>query len=173
LPLTISNSQVFSLCHSGAREARARNPYARWWLWIPGPLALLASRNDDQPPVIGPCFGQATGAPVFFCPGQNPRERSAERRTNNYATHEARVVARARCVRRRHPVKDAAPVGAPPRRFWASGPYFRARMGRSLDYEPLRPTCLGGFRRPSPHRVQPLKAAPRSWSGRLPLPPGA
>jgi hypothetical protein len=68
---------------------------------------------------------------------------------------------------------DAAPVGAPLRRFWASGPYFRARMERSLDYEPLRPTCLGGFRRPSPCRVQPLKAAPRSWSGRLPLPPGA
>jgi hypothetical protein len=71
------------------------------------------------------------------------------------------------------PARDAAPSGAPLRRFWASGPYFRARMERSLDYEPLRPTCLGGFRRPSPCRVQPLKAAPRSWSGRLPLPPGA
>src|SRR5882672_10330259 len=30
-----------SLCHSGAREARARNPYSRWWLWIPG-LRLTA-----------------------------------------------------------------------------------------------------------------------------------
>jgi hypothetical protein len=71
------------------------------------------------------------------------------------------------------PARDAAPSGAPLRRFWASGPYFRARMGRSPDYGPLRPTCLGGFRRPSPYRVQPLKAAPHSWSGRLPLPPGA
>src|SRR6266403_5526842 len=26
--------------------AQARNPYSRWWLWIPGSLALLAPRND-------------------------------------------------------------------------------------------------------------------------------
>src|SRR5690349_1199777 len=33
-------------CHSGAREARARNPYSRWWLWIPGLRAAHTSRND-------------------------------------------------------------------------------------------------------------------------------
>src|SRR6266481_3338177 len=36
-------------CHSGMRLlAQARNPYSRWWLWIPGSLALLAPRNDDM-----------------------------------------------------------------------------------------------------------------------------
>src|SRR5439155_17672114 len=32
--------------HSGARVARARNPYSLSWLWIPGSLASLAPRND-------------------------------------------------------------------------------------------------------------------------------
>src|SRR3954451_2176003 len=26
---------------------QARNPYSRWWLWIPGSLAVLAPRNDE------------------------------------------------------------------------------------------------------------------------------
>src|SRR6202171_1013885 len=35
--------------HSGARLlARARNPYSRSWLWIPGSLASLAPRNDGS-----------------------------------------------------------------------------------------------------------------------------
>src|SRR5262252_3995154 len=29
--------------HSAAREARARNPYSRWWLWIPGPRLATCS----------------------------------------------------------------------------------------------------------------------------------
>jgi hypothetical protein len=34
--------------HSGARIlARARNPYSRSGLWIPGSFALLTPRNDD------------------------------------------------------------------------------------------------------------------------------
>jgi hypothetical protein len=36
-----------------------------------------------KPSVIGPCFCQATGPPVFFFPGTNPRERSAGRRINH------------------------------------------------------------------------------------------
>src|SRR5947208_11122591 len=28
-------------------DARARNPYSRSWLWIPGSLASLAPRNDE------------------------------------------------------------------------------------------------------------------------------
>src|SRR3954447_26885573 len=33
--------------HSGMRLlAQARNPYSRWWLWIPGSLALLAPPDD-------------------------------------------------------------------------------------------------------------------------------
>src|ERR1700730_7382303 len=36
-------------CHSGMRLlAQARNPYSRSWLWIPGSLAALAPRNDDD-----------------------------------------------------------------------------------------------------------------------------
>ncbi len=35
--------------HSGMRrQAQARNPYSRWWLWIPGSLASLAPRNDGH-----------------------------------------------------------------------------------------------------------------------------
>src|SRR5665647_1921946 len=30
--------------------ARARNPYSRWWLWIPGSLVSLAPRNDEFEP---------------------------------------------------------------------------------------------------------------------------
>src|SRR4051794_34369286 len=37
------------LRHSGMRLlAQARNPYSRWWLWIPGSLVLLALRNDGE-----------------------------------------------------------------------------------------------------------------------------
>src|SRR5882672_647139 len=32
--------------HSGACAARARNPYSRSWLWIPGSFASLTPRND-------------------------------------------------------------------------------------------------------------------------------
>jgi hypothetical protein len=35
-------------CTSWMRHlARARNPYSRWWLWIPGSLVSLAPRNDE------------------------------------------------------------------------------------------------------------------------------
>src|SRR5687768_16805159 len=33
--------------HSGRAEGAIRNPYSRWWLWIPGSRALLAPRNDS------------------------------------------------------------------------------------------------------------------------------
>jgi len=29
-----------------APPAQTRNPYSRWWLWIPGSLVSLAPRND-------------------------------------------------------------------------------------------------------------------------------
>src|SRR3981081_1102889 len=32
----------------GGALARARNPYSRSWLWIPGSLVSLAPRNDNQ-----------------------------------------------------------------------------------------------------------------------------
>src|SRR5436190_7270718 len=31
-----ASMETFSSRHSGARGARARNPYSRWWLWVPG-----------------------------------------------------------------------------------------------------------------------------------------
>ncbi len=52
---------------------------------------------------------------------------------------------------------DAAPFGAPLRRLCASEPCFRAR-GSFRSF--------GGFRRLCRAHVQPLKAAPLSWSGR-------
>src|ERR1700710_1178875 len=36
----------FYFRHSGMRlGAQARNPYSRWWLWIPGSLVSLAPRH--------------------------------------------------------------------------------------------------------------------------------
>src|SRR5262249_21717398 len=35
------------LRHFGARAARARNPYSRWWLWISEPAPCGAFRNDE------------------------------------------------------------------------------------------------------------------------------
>src|ERR1700682_1522447 len=50
-------------CHSGMRHlAQARNPYSRWWLWIPGSIVSLAPRNDDF------IFSRMQSAPVA-CPG--------------------------------------------------------------------------------------------------------
>src|SRR2546430_1471257 len=30
------------------RQAQPRNPYSRWWLWIPGSLVALAPRNAGR-----------------------------------------------------------------------------------------------------------------------------
>ena len=55
---------------------------------------------------------------------------------------------------------SASPCGAPLRRFWARGPYFRVRTGELIIPDP---DC---FRRFHPHRVQPRTAEPHSWPGR-------
>ena len=49
----------------------------------------LPIQSVKQPRVIGPCCWQATGAPVFSS-SLIPRERSAERRINNFHACEAR-----------------------------------------------------------------------------------
>ena len=78
-------------------------------------------------------------------------------------------------LRARHAPYDrcVSPPGAPPRqacavwaylrRFPSPGPYFRARIGG------IPPTLIqAAFAAFPPHRVQPLKAVPRSGDGRLP-----
>src|SRR6266481_603717 len=43
-------SSAISLSKSATADldAQARNPYSRWWLWIPGSLVSLAPRNDES-----------------------------------------------------------------------------------------------------------------------------
>jgi hypothetical protein len=54
--------------HSGARVARARNPYSRWWLWIPGSRLCRASEfvvNKSRrnvlfsPRIVRPSFAES------------------------------------------------------------------------------------------------------------------
>ena len=94
--------------------------------------------------ISGPCFCQATGAPVFFfLPPSNPRERSAVRRTVKVSAPRAaggpHLSARAACVtgivgeQRR---KRTRPTALHWRRFWASGPCFRARKAGCSPADP-------------------------------------
>ena len=41
-------STISAVIPGRAKIARARNPYSRWWLWIPGSLVSLAPRNDGE-----------------------------------------------------------------------------------------------------------------------------
>jgi hypothetical protein len=66
---------------------------------------------------------------------------------------------------RRAKPQRAPPCGAPRRRFWAKAPLFRARdPGRGLATRPFIPEAYAAVH---PLLVQPLKAGPRSWPGRL------
>jgi hypothetical protein len=133
-----------------------------------------------------PGFWSGSGAPVslFPSPQQGARgsrplkkgERGAERRINNLRQRRQACAKLAafgvdiptqsslRRLRRLICV-DAAPLGAPLRRFFTSGPCFRARKAGCSPADPAAPAALLRT------NVQPLKAAPRSWSGRRPRPP--
>ncbi len=91
------------LCGEGRGEGQF--PKLRLAVTPPHPTSLALrstsrrTRGEGRnPSVIGPCCCQAAGAPVFFCPGTNPRERSAERRVNN-STLARRGACRARHAR--------------------------------------------------------------------------
>ncbi len=60
--------------------------------------------------------------------------------------------------------RSASPFGAPTAGLLAKGPLFRVRDPKAF-WTSVHP---GGFPAVQPHRVQPLKAEPRSWPGRWP-----
>jgi hypothetical protein len=104
----------------------------------------------NAPPAL--FFAARGGAVSSFLPRKKPGERSAERRTKQSTPGEAR-----RALGEGH-----TPLGAPPRRFWASGPCFRGANGGLFAHliPRLSPRSSGP--------VQPSKAEPRSGPGRLP-----
>jgi hypothetical protein len=113
----------------------------------------LAADSVKQPSVIGrlsPSSGSPS--PIFHFPHKG--ERSAEKAHQQFphltrrGTHLAIGASRLPALHRGD--------------FGPSGPRFRARN----QWTSLAPTEPVGFRRHPPHRVQPLKAAPLSWSGR-------
>jgi hypothetical protein len=124
-----------------------------------------------------PVICQATGAPVFSlyagvdspAPPANARGRSAERRgmqsRRSYACHT--VQARLRRAR------SGRGIARPAARRVASRRSTRGDFGPRDRTSGVRTGLLNprsrGFRRVRPSHVQPLKAAPHSWRGRLPL----
>ena len=132
-----------------------------------GPTCV--GRGEKSARVIGPCFGQATGAPELL-PSRQTRGSGAPNDAPNKSRRAANL--RGSCLRsawtsatqsslrrmrRLICVKDAAPIGAPLRRFLASGPCFR--RGGIADIQTAFAALL-------PHLVQPLKADPFVGRGR-------
>ena len=117
-------------------------------------------------------FAKADGWPVLLFPQEKPE--GAERRQTHRQKYPHRcrkavrsLSARAACAG--EPCCEQGPSRTRPtalhwRRFWASGPCSRARIAacsRATD-----PAAFAAF---VSLPVQPLKAAPPSWSGRRPL----
>jgi hypothetical protein len=151
--------------HSGARRwARARNPYARWWLWIPGPLAVRS-----RP---GMTTRQASSARVLvrrrvcLYSSSLPHTEGAERRKTHLQNSARRAASVATLV---------SAGGVRHRHCWRTRPKrtrltalhcdgfcprhrFRARPDRACAH----PAAFAAFVRPS----RPTMAAPRNRGGR-------
>ena len=101
--------------------------------------------------IIVPVICGAGYAGFHFAPLTNERAERREAHSTNQRLSAS------------HPITlGASPLDASLRRLCASEPYFRGRTG------PLGPLIPAASAAVHPSLVQPLKAAPRSWSGRLP-----
>jgi len=159
-------------------EQSSRCHHGLWWLWVPAfagtttecdATACLASALPDS---IFKQHARVGLAP--FAPTKGVRNRSrAEPREVRFGfapvKRGAWSAARRTFVsfRFRHRVRgdvrsgSASPCGAPLRRFWARGPYFRVRTGEVT--RPLIRTAFAAFARSASSRQT---AEPHSWPGR-------
>ena len=150
--------QTAGLRHSGSRAQRGYPESGSTRLALDSGFALRALRNDGGTQASPSGFCQAPVPVAFATP--NPRERSTERRI---------TVSHAALAGVRNPLRaswtssfeDAAPIGAPPRRFLSPGPceFDRTRafaLCIPQDFACVRPAASCP------------KASPRNGGGRRP-----